>query len=184
MKDYGTLVYVLLFAYCALKSGSLPLFAGFAANAAVLDITVVGVVVFLGGYLGDEVRFAVARRYGAAWAEGRPRVARAIESATLLMARYGRAYIFLYRYPKGMRTIGAIPVGLGDMPWSRFTLLNAASALVWTVTLVGIGYGFGVHVEQAVKQGWGAFSVGLLGLMLVALWFAWRQVNALKTNSD
>jgi membrane-associated protein len=32
VRDYGTAVYVLLFAYCALKSGSLPLFAGYAAQ--------------------------------------------------------------------------------------------------------------------------------------------------------
>ena len=35
--------------------------------------------------------------------------------AQRLMARYGALYIFLYRYPKGMRTIGALPLDLGDM---------------------------------------------------------------------
>ena len=184
IDDYGVLVYVLLFGYCALKSGALPLLGGVAAQAGALDLSLVAVSTFLGGHVGDEVRFAVARRYGTDFLVSKPRFAALMKKAYALLDRYGAAYIFLYRYTKGMRTIGAIPVGLGDMPWSRFTLLNAASALVWTVTLVGIGYGFGVHVEQAVKQGWGAFSVGLLGLMLVALWFAWRQVNALKTNSD
>ena len=182
VREHGTVVYVLLFAYCALKSGSLPLFAGVAAQAAVLDVVVVAVVVFLGGYLGDEVRFVVARRFGDSWAKARPRIARAIEAATRLMARYGAAYIFLYRYPKGMRTVGALPVGLGDMPWLRFTTLNCLSALLWTGLMVGVGYAFGAHVEQAVEQGWGILSVVLLAVMLLAVWFAWRRVNVLRSG--
>ena len=31
VREYGTWIYILLFAYCMLKSGSLPLFAGYAA---------------------------------------------------------------------------------------------------------------------------------------------------------
>lgn len=37
ISQYGTLVYLLLFAYCALKSGSLPLFGGYAAHTGALD---------------------------------------------------------------------------------------------------------------------------------------------------
>ncbi|SEO03991.1 hypothetical protein SAMN05216227_104131 [Pseudorhodobacter antarcticus] len=62
INEYGTLIYLLLFGYCALKSGSLPLFGGYAAQAGALDVGLVAVVVFAGGYLGDEARFAVARR--------------------------------------------------------------------------------------------------------------------------
>jgi len=35
--DYGTAVYIILFLYCALKSGALPLFGGYAAQQGVLD---------------------------------------------------------------------------------------------------------------------------------------------------
>jgi hypothetical protein len=112
VRDYGTAVYVLLFAYCALKSGSLPLFAGYAAQTGALDVATVAAATFAGGYLGDEARFAVARRYGHRLSTGRPRMARLIARGTDLLDRYGLIYLFLYRYPKGMRTIGALPVGL------------------------------------------------------------------------
>ena len=79
-----------------------------------------------------------------------------------MLERYGATYIFLYRYPKGLRTIGALPVGLTDISWRRFTILNAASAITWGVLLVGVGYVFGEVIEDAVTQGWGAFSVALL----------------------
>ena len=61
MQDYGLWVYVILFLYCALKSGSLPLLAGYAAQAQLLDLSLVLGVTFAGGYLGDEARFLAAR---------------------------------------------------------------------------------------------------------------------------
>jgi membrane protein DedA with SNARE-associated domain len=68
------------------------------------------------------------------------------------MDHYGKSYIFLYRYPKGMRTIGALSVGFGNMPWSQFTIYNAASAGMWTSIMIGAEYLFGATVEQAVTE--------------------------------
>lgn len=92
-----------------------------------------------------------------------------------LLKRYGTAYIFLYRYPKGLRTIGSLPVGLTDISWRRFTLLNAASALTWAILLVGVGYAFGEVIEDAVMQGWGAVSIGLLVISVALIWLGFRK---------
>lgn len=175
VRDYGTAVYMLLFAYCALKSGSLPLFAGYAAQTGALDAATVAAATFAGGYLGDEARFALARRYGHRLSTGRPRIARLIARGTELLDRYGLIYLFLYRYPKGMRTIGALPVGLTTMPWQTFTALNAASAALWTGLLVGAGFVFGQTLEHAVASNWAAASVLLL-LAFAGLtgWLWWR----------
>lgn len=175
--SYGMWVYALLFAYCALKSGALPIFAGYAAQADVLGLTPVVVATFAGGYLGDEVRFAIARRYGTDWAARWPRVQNAMVAATKLVEKYGWLYVFLYRYPKGMRTIGALPMGLGPMRWSRFTLLNGASAALWSFVLIGAGFAFGAQIEAAVAAGWGPASVLLLAAMIAAIAFAWWRMN-------
>jgi len=101
-----------------------------------------------------------------------------------LLKRYGTAYIFLYRYPKGLRTIGSLPLGVTDISWRRFTLLNAASALTWVILLVGIGYAFGEVIEEAVTQGWGAVSVGLLIISVALIWLGFRKVSReAKINS-
>lgn len=177
IADYGALVYLLLFGYCALKSGSLPLFGGYAAQAGALDVGAVAVAVFAGGYLGDELRFAVARRYGTGFLASRPRLSALMDKATAMLDAYGAAYIFLYRYPKGMRTIGALPVGLTAMTWPVFTALNAASALLWTGLLVGAGYYFGALIEAAVVSGWGAASVVLLLIFIGLSVWAWRSLT-------
>jgi len=139
ISQYGTLVYLLLFAYCALKIGSLPLFGGYAAQTGALDVLLVALAAFAGGYLGDELRFAGARKYGTGLLATRPRLSALMLKAEAMLDVYGPAYIFIYRYPKGLRTIGALPVGLTQMKWSMFTVLNASSAFLWTAVLVGGG---------------------------------------------
>ena len=130
-----------------------------------------------GGYLGDELRFGVARRYGTGWLSGKPRLEKLMRCCEQLLERYGTAYIFLYRYPKGLRTIGALPVGLTDISWWRFTVLNAASAITWAALLVGVGYAFGEVIEDAVTQGWSAVSIGLLIISVTLIWLGFRNVS-------
>ena len=182
INEYGTLIYLLLFGYCALKSGSLPLFGGYAAQAGALDLGYVGLATFAGGYLGDELRFFLARKYGVSIFEKRPRLNALMIKADALMKRYGTAYMFLYRYPKGMRTIGAFPVGLTNIDWQRFTLLNAASAMLWMCLLVGIGYLFGSAIESAVNDGWGFLSVALLLMFIAVSFYAWGRVNQVHAS--
>jgi len=182
IREYGALVYLLLFGYCALKSGSLPLFGGYAAQAGALDVSYVALATFAGGYLGDELRFMFVRRYGVGFVESRPKIKALFDKAKKLMEHYGTSYIFLYRYPKGMRTIGALPVGLTKIRWQKFTILNAASALLWTALLVGIGYLFGSVIEEAVDNGWGFASVILLLVFACFTVLAWRRVNLIETS--
>ncbi|WP_035024549.1 DedA family protein [Enterovibrio calviensis] len=183
IRDYGLLSYVILFLYCGLKSGSLPLFAGIAAHFGAMNIALVSVVVFAGGYLGDELRFFLGRKYGVAKLNRNPRIRQSVHTAKLLLERYGKAYIFLYRYPKGMRTIGALPVALNDMRWATFTSLNFASAITWTFALVGTGYLFGTTLENTVGDNWGLFSVGLLAAFSLVTYLAWRRVAAITRET-
>lgn len=177
ISDYGMLSYGLLFAYCALKSGALPLFAGIAAHYGALDLYIVAITVFLGGYLGDEIRFYLVRRFGISFADKRPKLANALNTAKLLLERYGRAYVFIYRYPKGMRTVGALPVALTSITWRNFTVLNALSALTWTLLMVGAGFIFGEALEYTVGENWGVLTVALLLIFLIVSYIAWLKLT-------
>lgn len=184
LNDYGNFIYAFLFAYCLLKSGSLPLVGGYAAQVGVLDWPFVFAAAFFGGYVGDELRFFVARRYGSKFISSRPWLKVKIDVAMKLLDRYGSAYTFIYRYPKGMRTIGALPIGLTQTPWKRFTLLNCASALLWSTIMVGAGYFLGATIESYVQEGWGAFSVFLLLVMIFAIAVLWRRAVRVPSKMD
>lgn len=184
LAQYGPWVYGLLFLYCSLKSGALPLFAGYAAYAGALDPLLVTIATFAGGYLGDELRFWVARNYGSNFLSRWPKAEAALRKAQMLMERYGILYIFLYRYPKGMRTIGALPVGLGEMTWKKFTLLNASSAALWTGILVGCGYLLGETVAAALVDNWGIFSVSLLAGFILLGCLAWWRLKQIAQPAE
>ncbi len=173
-----SLVYPLLFGYCALKSGALPLLAGVLVQQGALDLAPVVLATFFGGYLGDEIRFFVARRYGSELFAEKPKWRKYVDRAKAAMERHGAIYIFLYRYPKGMRTIGALPVGLSRMPWLVFTILNALSAALWCGLLVGIGVFLGEQVTQAAESWWGVGSVVLLIVFIVASMIALRRIGS------
>lgn len=184
IQQYGLLVYLLLFGYCALKSGWLPLFAGYAAQTGALSIDFVVLAVFMGGYLGDELRFALARTYGTTWLEKPNRLGRLFKTASELANRYGTAYIFLYRYPKGLRTIGALPIGLTSISWRRFSLLNACSVLVWVVVLVGGGFTFGATFDSLGVENLTALSLLFLCVFLLTLYRLWNQAAEVKTHQQ
>ena len=184
IQQYGLLVYLLLFGYCALKSGWLPLFAGYAAQTGALSIDFVVLAVYMGGYLGDELRFALARAYGTAWLEKPNRLGRLFKKASELANRYGTAYIFLYRYPKGLRTIGALPIGLTSISWPRFSLLNACSAVVWAIVLVGGGFTFGATFDSLGVENLTALSLLFLCVFLITLYRLWSQTAEVKTHQQ
>ncbi|WP_284180137.1 DedA family protein [Rhabdaerophilum sp. SD176] len=179
-QEYGIAIYALLFAYCLLKSGSLPLFAGYAAHIGYLDIVFVGAATFSGGYLGDELRFWVARGYGSEFLKSKPEINNLLNTGRHLLDRYGVAYIFLYRYPKGMRTVGALPVGLTNIAWPYFTFLNFLSATIWATILVGAGYLFGSAIESAINTNWGAYSILALVIFVGLTLIAWWQVRRIQ----
>lgn len=172
----------MLFAYCALKSGWLPLFAGYAAHTCALEISIVALSTFFGGYLGDELRFAIAKKYGVRWLEKPTRLGLLFKRASELANRHGTAYMFLYRYPKGLRTIGALPVGLTDITWRRFSVLNFCSALLWVIILVGEGYIFGATFDAFGAENLTAISLLFLCVFLVSLYRIWHKSVVLDNH--
>jgi membrane protein DedA with SNARE-associated domain len=167
-----------------LKSGWLPLFAGYAAHTGVLDLMYVAIVVFAGGYLGDEIRFFLARHFGTHWVNKAKTFAALLSTARVLAQRYGKLYIFIYRYPKGLRTIGALPIGLTDMSWKLFTLLNFSSALLWTFVLVAAGYSFGASFDAFGISNLTTISILMLSVFCLSLYQLWRAQNKLALQSN
>lgn len=69
------------------------------------------------------------------------------------------------------------------MNWRRFTLLNASSAALWTGVMVGMGYVFGAQIEQFVIESWTMFSVSLLAVFALSVYFIYRR-DWLRTDTE
>ena len=170
IRSQGDAVYALIVSGSAWNSLLLPLFAGYAVKLEALAYVPTVAAVWAGGFLGDELRFWLSRRYGSSLFEQMPRIRAGVERAARVIDRHGDWLIFVYRYPHGIRGLAAFAFGLSQMARLRFTALNFVSAGVWANVVVGTGYAFGHLSDQALGEAATQAALGLLVAFLVLAW--------------
>jgi membrane protein DedA with SNARE-associated domain len=168
-------VYPGLALYAAVKSGLLPLFAAAAAATGALDVGLVLLALFGGTAVGEEAKFHAGRWLGPRAAVGRPRVAAAIGRAQALAERWGVAWVLLYRWPKGGRTLGALPLGAAGWSWPRFAPWNLVGSALWAGGLVALGWAGGAALLNALDRWGGAVTFAMLVAMVGWLVLIWRR---------
>lgn len=97
----------------------------------------------LGSMLVDQTWFLLARRHRT---HGKPLAIErgpAFARACAALARHPRAFIFSFRFIYGLRNIGAVAVGISDVPARLFVPINALAAAIWSLIFTTIGYQFG-----------------------------------------
>src|SRR5690606_5879401 len=122
--------------------------AGFFAHQAVFVPWQAFLAVFLGAFGGDAAFFLAGRRFS-----DRPFVQRlkerpGFDRAFDLLQRHPALYVIGNRYAYGFRLVGGVAAGLSSIPAPLFIVLNAISAVIWTMLFGGIGYVFGLGAEQ------------------------------------
>jgi membrane protein DedA with SNARE-associated domain len=166
--------YPLLFVLIMAESGGVPvpgetalIAAGALAATGKLSIPLVIAVAGGAAIIGDNLGYAVARRYGHDLLE-RPgpfvRQRRSVlEVGETLFARHGTKTVFLGRWILGLRTWTAWLAGASQMRWRPFMFWNAAGGISWATT-VGLSAFF---IGQSTS---GVFMVfGLVGLSAALL---------------
>jgi membrane protein DedA with SNARE-associated domain len=143
--------YVVVFAGVFLENTGLPvpgetaLLAGAAlAHFGHLSLTGVVLTAILAATLGDNLGFAIGRRYGRTLAErygGRIGLTRArLALFDRFFLRHGARTVFIARFITGLRVFGALLAGSSGLRWPTFLVYNAAGAIVWSITIAAVGY--------------------------------------------
>ena len=65
-----------------------------------------------------------------------------------MMNRYNTPVILIFRFLYGLRTVAPFVIGMSSVPSSRFFLLNAVGAAVWSAVISFAGYLFGHALER------------------------------------
>ena len=177
VREQGNAIYVLVATGAFWNSMLLPLFAGYAVHLEALGYWPTVAAVFAGGVIGDEVRFFLARRFGAQLFDAMPRLRVGIEKAARVVERHQWWMMFVYRYPHGVRGLAGFAFGLSNMPRWRFSALNVASAAVWANLLVGVGYGFAHVSDKALGEAATKTALGLLVAFLALAWFLSKRLE-------
>lgn len=186
IRQHGPLVYAFLFVYAAAHGMLIAIFAGYAAQAGALDVMSVLAACGLGSFIGDALRFAIARHFGMSWCASFPRIQAGLHKVTRLADRHYWLPM-LHRYPHGLRNLCGFAFGLSNMPVTLFFTINFISALLWALLTVLSGYGLGHISDQAIGETASQIGVALLIGFLILVWLLNRRLeralespNALK----
>ncbi|MEP7099365.1 MAG: DedA family protein [Burkholderiales bacterium] len=180
VAHYG---YGAVFAGSLLEGETILLLAGAAAHKGYLSFAGVVALAFCGGTLGDQILFAVGRRYGTLLLARHPRLATRAEPVKGLIRRHQNGLIVGVRFMYGLRLIGPLVIGMSEVSARRFVLLNLLGAAIWAPLVVGAGYLFGhalswlfAGIQRFELVAFGGLALALCGLALWRWWRASRDV--------
>lgn len=155
--------------------------AGVVAAAGDLSLPLVIPAAAAGAFLGDNLAYAIGRRYGArasrrffAGEKARRRVVWAKRS----LAERGGELITVARFIPGGRTAVTLTAGLTEFPWRRFAAYDAGAAILWAGYGGLLGYFGGRAFEQQAWKGLLlalGIALGVTGSTEVIRWLRRRQ---------
>jgi membrane protein DedA with SNARE-associated domain len=183
IRQHGDAAYSFVFAFATSHSLLLTLFAGYAASSGVFGLGTLIVVCWIGSFLGDVVRFWIARRYGARWLSRAPRFERMVQIAARLADRHYLWMILFHRYPHGLRGVAGFAYGLSRLPWSTFLALNFVAAGLWACAVVSAGYAFGQLSEKMMNDASSGLGVVMLVAFLGLSWVLSKKLERVAERS-
>lgn len=127
--------------------------------------------------LGDNVGFAIGRRYGRrVFMKPGPMYNQRLALLSLgepFFARHGPKAVFLGRWVAGLRIASAWLAGMNKMRWPTFVLWNALGGICWAAG-VGLGaYFLGDAFEKVIAK-IGVYGAVAVGVVIVAFLY-WRH---------
>ena len=171
-------VYAALFAYAFLKTGPLPIFAGYASTLGWLDALPAFTAVWSGAVLGDLVRFEMGRRLGPATLRRFPRWEPRAAAVARVMSRHYLWICLFKRFAKGLRTPISLACGLSTLTRMRFAVVTVVTAAIWSGSFVGFGVVAGAVVERAPRAWLGMAGLGaMIGILVVLTWLVHRELR-------
>jgi membrane-associated protein len=178
IEQHDQWVYALMLGYALLKTGPLPMVAGFAAASGALDVMALLVVVIAGSILGAQIRFNLGR-FAMPWVCRRlPKATPWLSLAGAVVQRHGVGVLLAYRFVKGSFSVIGLSAGASLMGRLKHLSFDSIGALLWAGAVIGIGYGAG-SLGLNIDPRWAAYiGLGLLVVSLLVLIFAGRIIKA------
>lgn len=180
IADYGTWIYLLLFAVIFVETGfivmpflpgdSLLFAAGTFAGAGALNLYLVLGLLFVAAVSGDSCNYYGGKTIGLkalAWRwRGKSMVDPLhIDKTHAFFDKHGAKTIVLARFVPIVRTFAPFVAGIGKMPYRVFITYNLLGGLLWVVGLTLAGFYFGQL--SWVKANFEKVVLGIVVLSLV-----------------
>ena len=149
LQDFG---YLAVFVGTLLEGEAILVAAGFFASRQYLDPVAVGVVAFVGAYLGHLFWFWLGRVHGVRLLDRFPRLQRHFGKGVRVFERYGVTAIILTQWLYGLRITCAVIIGMSRIGLVKFLLYQAVSCAIWVIAITAAGYYFGRAIETLLGR--------------------------------
>jgi membrane protein DedA with SNARE-associated domain len=166
--------------------------AGILTAHSVTKILPTFLVIYPGLLITDLLLYSVGRKYGRKLIEHK-KFQRMISPQRLMkleerFTRWGALVVFFGRHLFGVRAQIFLVAGVMRMPWKKFLIVDAASALITITLWGGLGY-VGGNSIQTVRKDIGnieQFILVILGILagsLLPFWYFKKRRNRLGYRS-
>ena len=179
IRQHGSAVYTIVFAYAASHSLLITLLAGYAAHAGAISLVPLVAACWIGSFVGDVIRFWIGRRYGGSLMSRFPKLQPAIRVVTRLTDNHYLWMIMAHRYPHGIRGVAGFAYGMSNLSWATFLPINLIASGLWAAIIVSIGYGFGQFSEEALNDASAGLGIMMLIVFLALSWYLSRRLEQL-----
>jgi membrane protein DedA with SNARE-associated domain len=149
IAKYG---YLATFVGTLLEGETFLVLSGLAASRGYLDISLLFGIGAAGAFLTDNFFFVIGRRFGPTLIARFPVLASSVARAHALVERLPNTAVIGIRFLYGMRSVGPAVIGAGSMTWSRFVVLDALAAALWSLCWTSTGYLLGEAAAQLLQE--------------------------------
>ncbi len=131
---------------------TLVILGGFYARLGRLELPWLMVIVCLAAVAGDNLGYAIGRRYGRGFLQRHGRKLLVTPERLARAERYYEAHggktVFLGRFIPVVRSVGFIVAGVARMEWRRFLVYDVAGAVMWGIGHTTLGYLIGASYQR------------------------------------
>lgn len=130
---------------------SLLFTAGFLASQGYVSLPFLLIGTFLAAIIGDSVGYAFGKKVGPALFTKEDSLffnKKHIVRAQHFYEKYGKKTIVIARFVPIVRTFAPIVAGIGTMPYRIFITYNVLGGLLWTWSMLLLGYSLGSFIPN------------------------------------
>lgn len=176
--------YVAILAGTMLEGETIVLAAGYLAHQGYLSVPWIIIFAIIGSSISDQGLFFLSRIKGTSLLSRFPKIAAKVRALSEKMRSKPfalTAFALFFRFFYGLRNIAPIFLGMTSLATSRFVILNALGAILWSTTFTCLGYTFSRLLNAFMGT---VAKVEMYGLLLLICgsmaFFAYRRWKKVK----
>lgn len=181
LVDYG---YLIMFPLMMVFGPIVTLIAAFMASMGVFNVYTVFVISLIAGMLGDVLLYGAGRKWGMGSVRSVGKYIRVTEKSVEKMERvfkcHGGKIIIIVKSTTGLCWVTFIAAGIAKMPFWRFFGYTIIGGLIWSSSLVLLGYFFGYMYNQIAR--YISFGGWILAGVMILIVIGWHQYDKKKTK--